>query len=51
MNGRSYPVVLHGAEVMINSLLESAFMIEATNNYLELQLRLGGGALCIEITS
>ena len=28
MNGRSYPVVLHEAEVMINSLLKSALMVE-----------------------
>ncbi len=28
MNGRSYPVVLHDAEVMINSLLKSALMVE-----------------------
>jgi hypothetical protein len=28
MNGRSYPVVLHNAEVMINLLLKSALMVE-----------------------
>ena len=28
MNGRSYPVVLHDAEVMVNSLLKSSLMVE-----------------------
>jgi hypothetical protein len=28
MNGRSYPVVLHDAEVMVQSLLKSSLMVE-----------------------
>jgi hypothetical protein len=28
MNGRTYPVVLHDAEVMVQSLLKSSLMVE-----------------------
>jgi hypothetical protein len=49
MNGRSYPVVLHDAEVMINSLLNSTLMVDENMLFPDMENPFGPPPATVEI--